>query len=562
MAEILFVTPNFKTNILEIPLGSLLLGTILRQNGMDVGFASFSQFGSVEPFEDFLRNGVEQISKEDPKIVSFYTRCDSYHIVLRLAQRLKAAMPQTWIVFGGPQADITACDTVRNFDYVDFVCCGEGETTVCPLFASLLKGQPDLDVPGLVYCKDGQPVKNPRPALMEDLDALPMVDYSLVQTVDTEGQDFPVDVGRGCPFGCTYCSTNTFWGRKYRLKSPERIAQDVKDVHDRFGFASFAFEHDMFTMKRSQVEQTCKLLKKLDFPIRWRCSARVDCIDEGLIDTMVDAGMYAIYIGIETGSARMQKKINKNLKLEHVLPMLRYIHSKGVKVTTSFIYGFPEETREDLCQTMELMRSIMALGKITVQAHLCTFLPGTELTRQYMDQLTPMTTYSNITGDVAVEDCRELIKAYPKVFLHFREYTTPMRKELRYFGQFMWLYSYRFLVYDYLTKQLGWDMYQLYLEFVRVNTPETEDYMGLARADRFPETVTDVPLHDLIKDICRLWRMEQSIKPGEISMDVFSFNPNQLRQVTDLNELARGMFILTIQSAPDGTITRTVRGRA
>lgn len=562
MADILFVTPNYKTNILEIPLGSLLLGTILRQNGMDVALTSFSEFGPATPFEDFLRKGVERISREEPKIVSFYTRCDSYHIALKLAQRLKAAMPRVWIVFGGPQADITAQETVCSFPYVDFVCCGEGEHTVYPLFSSLLKETPDLDIPGLVYCKDGQPVKNPRPVLMENLDLLPIVDYSLVQTVDTEGQDFPVDVGRGCPFGCTYCSTNTFWGRKYRLKSPERIVEDILDVHQRFGFASFAFEHDMFTMKRSQVEKTCELLKKLDFQVRWRCSARVDCIDRQLIDTMVDAGMYAIYIGIETGSAVMQKKINKNLKLEQVLPMLSYIHSKGVKVTTSFIYGFPEETREEVGQTMELMRSIMALGNITVQSHLCTFLPGTELTRQYAEHLTPMTTYSNITGDVAVEECQDLIKEYPQIFLHFREYTTPIRQELQYFGHFMWIFNYRFLVYDYLAKHLGGDLYRMYLDFVSANGQIPWKYSELVLSDRFPESVTDAPMHDLVKDICKLWRMERSVKPGQSAIDVFSFNPNQLSKVKDLNELKRGMFILSIQSNPDGIVTRTVRGRA
>lgn len=563
MADILFVTPNLKSDILDIPLGTLLLGTILRNNGLDAGLLQFAQFGDPQAFDAFLCSGTEQIIAQKPKLLSFYTRCDTYHITLRLAQRVKDRVPEICIVLGGPQADITACETVKSFDFVDFVCCGEGETTVQPLFSSILKGEPALDTPGLVYRKDGQVIKNPRPALLEDLDVLPSVDYSFVQVLEKPkaSDTFPVDVGRGCPFGCTYCSTKTFWGRKYRLKSPERIVEDIRDIHDRFGFTTFAFEHDMFTMKRSQVEKTCALLKELDFPIKWRCSARVDCIDEKLIDTMVDAGMESIFLGIETGSERMQKLINKNLKLETVMPKLTYIRDKGVKLTASFIYGFPDETRGDVNKTLNLMRQIMALRDVTVQAHLCTFLPGTELTSQYMDQMKPMTTYSNITGTVAVAESMDLISAYPQVFLQFQEYATPLREELKYFSQFVRTYQRRYLVYEHLLERFDGDPYRMYLEYARVNANPSEDLRDLLLKDRFPESVKDDPLYDLIRDICRLWRLELSIQPGQTVTDVFSFLPTQLSEVSSLQELKRGMFILSMKANPDGTITKTVRGR-
>ena len=563
MSDILFITPNFKSDIIEIPLGTLLLGTILREKGMDATLLQFAQFGDPADFESFLNTAQQQILEQNPKIVSFYTRCDSYHITLRLAQIVKEKLPQVYIVLGGPQADITAADTIKGFDYVDFICCGEGENTVYPLFSSLLSGEPAWDTAGLVYKKDGQVITNPRPVLLEDLDTLPMVDYSFVQVMKKPGkqESFPVDVGRGCPFGCTYCSTKTFWGRKYRLKSPERILEDIKDIHNRFGFTAFAFEHDMFTMKRSQVEKTCQLLKELDFSIKWRCSARVDCIDEALIDTMVDAGLDSIFIGIETGSARMQKLINKNLKLEQVLPMLRYIQSKGVEVTASFIYGFPEETKEDFEATLQLMRQIMALGDVVVQAHLCTFLPGTELTDRFMDQLTPMSSYSNITGSVAVEACRELIQGHPEVFLHFREYGTPMREELKYFFEFIRAYRYHYPVYEHLAKHFKGDLYKMYLAFVQANGNVPEDLRTLLLEDRFPESVTDAPLYDLIKDICSFWRLELSLNPGQSVTDVFSFHPTQLKKIAKLEELERGVFVMSIDVAQDGTITKRVRGK-
>ncbi len=345
MIDVLFITPTATTNVLKESLGPVLLATILRNKGIGAEILSFARIGDPENYTAFFEKAVTAIVEKRPRILSLYTRCDCYHIMLRLAERIKAEL-DCLVVFAGPQADITAVETLEEISWVDYICRGEGETTVYPFFSSLLKGEPDLSVDGLVYRSEGEIKANPRPELIKDLDTLPIPDYSVVpaEVVVDPKTCFSIDVGRGCPFGCTYCSTKTFWGRKYRLKSPKRILEELQHFHDLYGLNYFAFEHDMFTMNREQVIEICRLIRELPYKVYWNCSARSDCIDEELIQIMADSGLRWIYLGIETGSPHMQKQINKNLKLEKLLPLVRFITSCGVRVVTSFIYGFPEET--------------------------------------------------------------------------------------------------------------------------------------------------------------------------------------------------------------------------
>lgn len=572
MTDILFISPRMDNDFSSESVGTLLLATILRNNGLNTKIIPLVRFGLADGFTAFLNNATNIISQEQPKIVSFYTRCDNYHLVLKLAEQLKQHL-QAYIVFGGPQADITAYQTISNMPYVDYICCGEGENTVYPFFLSLLKGMPDLSVPGLVYRHDGKTVANPRPELIQDLDSLPNIDYSLYHSDKAMdlSNPFQIDVGRGCPFGCTYCSTKIFWGRKYRLKSPQRIVAEIKDAHEQFGVSYFLFDHDMFTMNRAKVTETCKLIKQLNFPITWRCSARLDCIDKDLIDTMVDAGMVGIFLGIETGSARMQKSINKKLNLDNALELLSYIDSKGCKVTTSFIFGFPEESEEDISQTIALLAECIKLKHLKPALHLCTFLPGTEMTLKYLSSLTPADNYSNISGSYALEECKDMIDAHPSIFSQFWEYKTQLRDKLRYFVHFIQTWTLLQPVYQYISEKYPSNrLVEMYYDFVRQNAdilfhtkdlPWQEQIQALITADHLPELFKDDPRYDIMIDFYKMHNIRSLINLGQINQatDIYCFSPADIQSKACLQEYVRRRCIVTHSRGIDQTTKMVIR---
>lgn len=573
MSEVLLITPSVSKSFFQESVGTLLLATILRQNKIHADILRFADLGDPNEFETFLNDAIAKIQASHARIISFYTRCDTYHIMLKMAQLLKQRLP-VYIVFGGPQADIVAEETLQDFPCVDYICQGEGETTVVPFFSSLLHGAPDHTIPGLVYRCDDRIIQNPRPAFINNLDTLPEIDYSIVNADDLydSEQPFPIDVGRGCPFSCTYCSTKTFWGRKYRLKSPPRICQEIKSIYSKYGITYFAFAHDMFTMNRNQVIETCRLLKTLDFPLTWTCSARLDCLDPELIDIMIEAGMTRIYIGLETGSPRMQKLINKNLNLDSVLDLLRYIHSKNIRIATSFIYGFPEETEKDLSQTLALISKIAKIDNTEIQTHLCTFLPGTELSSKYASQLIPVSFVSDITGNLGIVQCADLIAEHPHIFSHFQEYQTPLRTQLVYFDTFirMWIAMqpvYQFFAEQYPQEQL----INLYHDFVRVNQdtllrtrnlPSSEQISALLNNDRLPEHLNTGNYHEIIKDCYRMAATLDAVKTGQRNhaSEVYSFSPSEFTQGSRLQDYVNNISLVSYTKAEDGTIKTIIRG--
>jgi len=560
MFDVVFITPDFTGKVQEQPIGTLLLATILDKNGINAQILPFHELGDISEFAAFLQSAVSKIFASQPKIVSFYTRCDTYHISLKLAQALKQAQPEVYIVFGGPQSDLVAKQTLSAFPSVDYICCGEGEGTVTPFFRSLLAQAPDYTIPGLVYRKDGTIIVNPRPALIEDLDSLPAIDYSLItfQTDDPGDsllQWFPVDVGRGCPFGCTFCSTKTFWGRKYRLKSAQRIIEEIKEIHNRFGFTLFTFQHDMFTLNREKVIEICGMLKNIGFDIRWSCSARIDCLDEELIDIMVDAGLIRIFVGIETGSPRMQKLVHKNLKLEKVWDILSHVSKRKTDFIASFIYGFPDETEEDFTQTVELMLKLSKLPHSQVDAHLCAFLAGTELTAQYSDRLVRASMLSSITRDVAVHDCEDLIYAYPALFPQFFELKTELREKVKHFSTFFEYWMAVRPVYDYISSRYYPNqLCRMLYDFSEKNRDLlVTDFTVtmLHKQDHFLDAFSDDENYALLKEIVRFFVWKDSAENG--STGLFTYDMQAVLKGEPIEKIPAALTIVKATTNSNNT---------
>src|ERR1700691_2551884 len=157
---------------------------------------------------------------------------------LRIAKLVKAIRPNSTILIGGPQASVVAEPTLRAFPFVDFILRGETEESL-PIFLEELSGQRRLDqVPGLAYRSVWGVQLNPNAPVITDLDALPFPAYHL--TGELRGEHAAsLELGRGCPFACTFCSTNDYFRRKFRLKSPARMLADMRAVAARYGFRTF-----------------------------------------------------------------------------------------------------------------------------------------------------------------------------------------------------------------------------------------------------------------------------------------------------------------------------------
>ena len=523
MADILFINNTHKKHIKAEVNGTMLLATKLLQAGFDAHILRFCQMDNYgrKDYLPFIREITDRILQIRPKCVSFYTLWTDYHVMLRIAKEVKAAAPDILTVFGGPQASATAAQTLDFAHYVDYVCTGEGENTVIPFFSALLNGGDLSTVPSLFYRRDGQVVHNDLDAPLCDLNALPHWDDRLyLNEYDDTEKDLssdtyfmPIDAGRGCPFRCTFCCTSSFWRHTYRLKSPEKIIDDILYYNKKFGIRSFWFAHDSFAANKKLVTAVCDEILARGLDIKWRCSTRIDCISQELILKMKQAGLVDLELGIETGSPRMQKLINKRLNLQKATDMIAFLKEQGLGINLFFIYGFPEETEEDLNMTLELMFSLIDNGMGRTFSSICRFNPNTAMTEQYSDQLVLDPKIRSLSsGILGYKEELDVIRSHRNVFPFFYHLDTPLRNEFQYLIVLERFYQYFPETVCHLRKLYSGDNLRFCRDFVSKNpqifAADNDAFLSKIKDDPYAvicNTVADfdLPYVEQLKELMR-----------------------------------------------------------
>ena len=229
--DITFVVPAFKPKMKEESIGTLILAKKLLLHGYKVNIVRYWDIG-VSPLYDYnlFRNQfVSHIVKKTPKIVSFYCRCEEYHICIDIAYHIKKISPSTKIVFGGPQAELVAKETISTFNFIDYICCSEGENTIIQFVDWIIQKNANSlfirNIAGLTYRTDTNQIhQNTFPQLLPDNYTRPYSYFDLIPNNIWENtKSVAIDIGRGCPFACTFCSTKTFWKQKFRLRNIDEL---------------------------------------------------------------------------------------------------------------------------------------------------------------------------------------------------------------------------------------------------------------------------------------------------------------------------------------------------
>jgi len=354
-----------------------------------------------------------------PLIIGFSTWCISYPAAILLAEEIKKTASRISIIFGGPHASSLSLETLTAFPFVDYVLSGESDYTFPQFVREIKKSKSRFwDIQGLNFRVNSKVIQNKIKTTITDLDKLPIPAYHLV----AQTKWLKIDVGRGCPFHCTYCSTSLFFSKKYRIKTAERIYSEMIQAWQKRKITSFSFAHDMFTLDKKFVFELCEKLiefqKSKQIKFKWNCSARIDCVNKEMLSIMKDAGCSDIFFGIETGSERLQKKIKKNLPVSEVNNIAMICRTIGIRMHASFILGFPGENKTDFNQTLRSVIQLAINGALT-QASELSLLPGTPLFKKHKSELKFDGRFSNFSRNFCGKEETELIKNFPNLFSSF-----------------------------------------------------------------------------------------------------------------------------------------------
>jgi radical SAM superfamily enzyme YgiQ (UPF0313 family) len=177
---------------------------------------------------------------------------------------------------------------------------------------------------------------------------------------------------RGCPHGCSFCSTSKFFGRRYRKRNPVHVAREIAALRDRL----FIFVDDNLCFDREYSLELLRLITPLKR--RWVCQATINIAeDDQLLDAMRKAGCIGILIGIESINEHNIAFIGKGINVvAEYRERIKRIHQAGIFVQGSFVFGFDNDDRHSFDPVLDFVFSTKLES-----ANFCvlTPLPGTAI---------------------------------------------------------------------------------------------------------------------------------------------------------------------------------------
>jgi anaerobic magnesium-protoporphyrin IX monomethyl ester cyclase len=333
------------------------LSSAAKAQGFSVDLIDLRALSGWEAFAQELR-------QRQPDVAALTMMSVDYNPATETARVIKEVLPETVVVVGGPHPTIMV-EEVAEIPHVDYVITREGEVTFPWLLGELQAGR--------------RPESRILEGEMPDLDALPFPDRELFlqewrkygYTLDSPEVPFVPDLpapfltiiaGRGCKYNCNFCqpAERLIFGRKVRKRSPANIIAELEELRDRYHFASFMFHDDCLTESRAWVLEFCDLYEERGFTEPFFCQSRADIIvrHEDMAARMAEVGLRGYFIGFESGSDRVLKFLRKGTTREKNLEAARVCRKYGIKVWANYMLGLPTETREEVMETISMLKEI------------------------------------------------------------------------------------------------------------------------------------------------------------------------------------------------------------
>lgn len=398
MNKVLLVAP-FLTDepaALTVPLNFLYLATAVHKfepsskvDILDLILEYFEQAKRGKPKLDLLefqKNAVSEHINKNGKydIVGLTGLCDCFFYTILLAEHIKKNFNST-VVIGGPHATFIAREILEEYDFVDYVISYEGSgpfVKFCRSFSGGKIHSPEK-ILNLTYRDAGKIIENRSenhhyildPSFRLDFGLLPIKKY----LEHNRSMQFPILVGSGCPYSCTFCSTTLMWEKRYLVRDVKSVAEEIKEISQKHGVKKFSFVHDNLLFSKDYALALSSEIAKQN--ISWSCSGRLDNVlaIKDIFPKLKSAGLSGVFMGVESGSPRIQKAIRKRLKPIRSYEAFKLLQENGIESVFSFIIGFPEETYSDLNKTIRLAFRLKTLGAKRVNLHNIIPTPGTDI---------------------------------------------------------------------------------------------------------------------------------------------------------------------------------------
>lgn len=319
-----------------IPIGQLYIAALLEKNGVEVVIYDRNKETRS------LFKLIDEFSPEHIGIGAMTVQAqDAFH----LCAVIKSKYPSIPLSLGGVHFTFKPFDGIN---VADMVIVGEGEYT----YLDICQDKPLGEIKGLIF-KSGEIIidNGPRP-FIQNLDELPLPAYHLIDVnsysdmLISGHKAISILTGRGCPYGCNFCASPSFWQRKVRMHSLDYAMNHIKLLMEKYGMRNLRIMDDTFTLKRDRVIEFCSRVKPLG--LNMTCLTNVKNSDLELLKIMKDSGFSIVAYGIECADQGVLDAVGKGIKLEECVQAIQNAKSAGLVVELLFMVGNITETEETI----------------------------------------------------------------------------------------------------------------------------------------------------------------------------------------------------------------------
>ncbi|MBC8233440.1 B12-binding domain-containing radical SAM protein [bacterium] len=366
------------------PLGLAYIGAVAKQAGHYVRIIDAAAWS----FDDLS----QAVRREAPEVIGITCWTIERGQAFKAAHVAKEAAPNARVIMGGPHATAFPEHMFLRAP-TDYVALGEGEETIQELLDVIAKDGDVSKVKGIAYQRDGECHRTERRPFITDLDSIPLplheeFDYRQYNGMhDSARRAAAIITSRGCPFRCTFCSSTVYWGRKYRKRSVENVLTEIELLYQYHGIRALLFFDDNLVIDRNRCIALCQALcarnnRRLRLTAKgmdliWAAEGSVK-VDPELLGWMKRAGCYRIDFGVESGSPKILKNINKAFTVQDTRNAFRLCREAGIRPNAYLMFGAPGETRRTINETVRLMREISPTSLVGGRPGVW-ILPDTEL---------------------------------------------------------------------------------------------------------------------------------------------------------------------------------------
>lgn len=355
----------------HMPYYYLYLAGFMEKHGISVIIVD-PHFKNQEENITYILNQVKTVK---PKYIGLACFVTDYNLVYDLAVRIKS-ISDAPLLAGNAHPSVSPEDFLYSDSPFDIVVRGEGEETVKEIILSSNDSRPLSSIDGIAYFDGTSVVVTKNRKLIDLADcgkpAYHLLDMNwyiqptkyLIRKLATVCA--VIYTGRGCPFDCSFCASNTVWrtndragGSYVRHRPLSAVMDELSLLQNKYGFDFFYILDDTFGIKESDIIEFCNEYKKSGLKMLWAAESRAPCIkNPEVLKIMKESGCIQLDFGVESGSQKLLDGIKKKITVPQIIHAFDLCHKFGIRTFANMLLNLPQEDEGDLLLSHQLLERI------------------------------------------------------------------------------------------------------------------------------------------------------------------------------------------------------------